>query len=198
MSFPLTSLVTAPAAEPISLAEAKLNSRIDHTAENTLIDGLIRAAREHVESVTGRRLMEQTWKAFYDDFPDEFYLPTAPVQSVTHIKYTDVNGTQTTWATTYWEANLLEEPAEIELKYGQTYPSVTLKTVNPIEVQFVAGYASAADVPMPIRQAMYLLIEHWYRNRSAVTIGNTSAAISEPLKLGVEALLAPYVLWHEF
>lgn len=196
MSFPLIVLVTAPVAEPISRTEAKLHCRIDHSTEDDLVDSLIRAAREYVENYTGRRLMEQTWKAFYDEFPSKFYLPTAPVQSVTHIKYTDINGTQTTWSTTYWEANIYEEPAEIELKYSQSYPIVTLKTVNPIEVQFVAGYTSAANVPMPIRQAMYLLIEHWYRNRGAVTVGNTAAAISAPLQMGVDSLLAPYRLYY--
>lgn len=198
MSFPATLIVTSPAAEPISRTEAKLHCRIDHSTEDDLVDSLIRAAREYAEEITGLKLMQQTWKAFYDEFPSEFYLPFAPVSSVTHIKYTDIYGTQTTWATTYWEANTLEEPAEIDLKYGQSYPTVTLKTVNPIEVQFVCGYASASDVPMPIRQAMYLLIGHWFDNRSAVTVGNTAASVSEPLKIGVESLLAPYSIWKAF
>lgn len=195
MSRPVTYLVTAPSSEPISRTEAKMHCRIDHSTEDDLVDSLIRAAREYVETYTGRRLMTQTWRAFYEEFPADFYLPTSPVQSVTHIKYTDINGTETTWSTTYWEANLYEEPAEIELKYAQSYPIVTLKTVNPIEVQYVAGYTSAANVPMAIRQAMYLLIEHWYRNRAAVTVGNTAAAISAPLQMGVDSLLATYRLY---
>jgi len=76
--------------------------------------------------------------------------------------------------------------------YGVSWPSATLQPIKGIEVQLVGGYGNAAAVPAAYKQAMYLLIEHWYLNRSEVTIGNTAASVSRRIELGVEALLANY------
>lgn len=63
------SLVTKPANEPISLAEAKKFLRVDHTDEDTLIEALIKAARQQIEELTRQVLIEQTWQAQFSSFP---------------------------------------------------------------------------------------------------------------------------------
>lgn len=50
----MLKLITAPAAEPITLAEAKLHARADTSAYDSLITALIVAAREECEHITGR------------------------------------------------------------------------------------------------------------------------------------------------
>ena len=62
-------LVTAPAAEPLTLAEAKLHLRVDDTADDALIGALITAARQHAEHDTRRALVTQTWKLALDASP---------------------------------------------------------------------------------------------------------------------------------
>ena len=44
------------------------------------------------------------------------------------------------------------------------------------------------DVPQPLRQAIRLLVTHWYENRSAVVLGDTA----EATPLGYRELVAPY------
>lgn len=51
-----------PEAEPVLLTEAKQNLRLDHDAEDGLLNGLIRAAREEVEAACGLALVEQGWR----------------------------------------------------------------------------------------------------------------------------------------
>ena len=47
---------------------------------------------------------------------------------------------------------------------------------NGVEIDFVAGHGDApADVPPPIRQALLLLIAHWYEHREPVEIGATKS-----------------------
>jgi uncharacterized phiE125 gp8 family phage protein len=57
--------------EPLSLADAKLFLHIDHTVDDTLISDLIRAARKHVETVTGKRLVTQIWRLVLDQWPED-------------------------------------------------------------------------------------------------------------------------------
>ncbi|MDJ0931825.1 head-tail connector protein [Breoghania sp.] len=64
-----TLSISPPAAEPISLAEAKAFLRIDHDDEDGLIEALISAARIRVESITGRALMSQGYHTVLDAWP---------------------------------------------------------------------------------------------------------------------------------
>lgn len=58
-----------------------------------------------------------------------------------------------------------------------------------IELDVTVGYGDAAiDVPEALRQAIRLLVAHWYDNRGVVTTGPNYS----PLPLSVAALLAPY------
>jgi len=60
---------------------------------------------------------------------------------------------------------------------------------NAVTVRFVAGYGDAGDVPQAIKQAILILIAHWYEQRDPVEAGNI-APIMVPLM--VTTLLAPY------
>lgn len=64
-----TILISRPVGEPVPLAEAKVFLRIDHAEEDALVESLITAARQHVESVTGRALLTQGWRTVLDAWP---------------------------------------------------------------------------------------------------------------------------------
>lgn len=92
-------LVMAPSIEPVSLAEAKAHLRVEVNDENSLIQTLITAARQYVETATRRALLQQTWDDKLDAFPcGAIVLPLSPVTSVTSITYLDTAGVSQTWS----------------------------------------------------------------------------------------------------
>ena len=81
--------------------------------------------------------------------------------------------------------DIYQEPGRIILKSGVPWPSAELRIVNGVEVQVVVGYGDDANVPYNLKQAMLLLIGHWYESREAVIVGTISAE----LPMGVNSLL---------
>ncbi len=178
------SLVTAPASEPITLAEAKAQLRVDATDENDLITALIVVSREYCEGYLHRKLISQTWDWSLCDFPRGFALPFLPIASVTSVKYYDTANAQQTLSAAYYQTDLNATPARIHLAYGYAWPS-TYERSDAVVVRFAAGYANAAAVPQAIKQAMLLLIGHWYRSREA------AGTRVDEIPMGVQALLFP-------
>jgi len=190
----ITKLVTAPAVEPVTLAEAKAHLRVDITDDDTLISSLITSARQYIERAIRRALVTQTWRASIDEFPasGEIVLPKPPLQSVTSIQYTDINDSTSTIASSTYTVDTDSEPGRIVLKYGQSWPSTSLANTNPVQVTFVAGYGAAADVPAHFKQAILLLAGHWYENREAIAV---TGAIPKEMPLAVSSLIGLDRVW---
>jgi len=172
----ITELVTGPANEPLSYQQVCDHLRIQTVDEDMdassieYIDRLIVATRTHLEhSYLNRALVTQTWKVYYDEFPSENYIkiPFPPLQTVTHIKYTDSDGTPTTMTlTTDYLVDAKSTPGRLVLPYNESWPSVTLHPRYPIEIQYICGYGDdPEDVPDAIRHAMLLMIADMYENR---------------------------------
>ncbi len=63
------------------------------------------------------------------------------------------------------------------------------RKVGGIEVDVTCGYGDAGeDVPEPLRQAIRLLVAHWYENRGVVAVDQAIAMLPQT----VAALIAPY------
>jgi len=185
----ILKLVTAPVAEPITTAEAKTHLRIDGSDEDTLIDTYIMAARQLCEMEARRAFVTQTFDLFLEQWPasDEIMLPRPPLQSVTSITYTDSNGNAQTMPSADYLVDTASEPGRVVLSYGGTWPSATLRPGPAITVRFVAGYGLAAAVPAMYKQAIKLLVGHWYENREQVVLAPGLGAAQLPM--GVKALL---------
>lgn len=176
-----------PALEPVHITEAREHLRVDSGDDDSVIEDAIRAAREHIEEAARRALVTQTWKLYLDDWPagDTIVLPRPPLQSVSSLKYTDKDGVQTTWDSSNYLVDTASEPGRIVLAYGVSWPSVTLRPMNPIEVTFVAGYGNSDAVPQRWKRAILLLTGHWYENREATITGT----IARSIPFAVESLI---------
>ena len=176
------SVVTPPTAYPVTLDEAKLHCRVDGTAEDTLLAGLIAAATDYVERYTGRSIGTQTLALTLVGVADEMLLPRGPVQSVASIKYYAT--TQQTLAASVYE--LAED--SVLLASGQSWPD-TDDRADAVTITYAAGYT---DVPAAIKQAILLLIGDWYGSRENTALGSNQPA---EMPHAVTALLANYRLF---
>ena len=59
----------APATEPVSVSEQKAQMRVTITDDDAYIATLISAARAHIEGMTGRCMVSQSWLMVMDTFP---------------------------------------------------------------------------------------------------------------------------------
>jgi uncharacterized phiE125 gp8 family phage protein len=161
-------LITAPLVTPVSLETAKLYLRVDHTAEDTLITSLIKAATQKGEELARRAFITQTWEMTLDEWPSGYCLRLyrPPLQSVTSVKYLDGDSVEHSW--TDYAADTRNEPGVIIFN---TLPSSTLLESGAISVRYVAGYGdAAANVPDNIQNAILALVAYWYENRQSQNV----------------------------
>lgn len=167
---PILSLdiVTQPSVEPLTTAEAKAHLRVDSSTEDTLIDAYVTAARAYYEQAVWRALVTQTWALRLEQWPEEgIVLPKPPLQSVTSVVYTDSDGTSHTMPSSDYLV-YAQDPGRLWLGYSASWPTATLRPGPSITITFVAGYGLAAAVPVLDKQAIRLLLGHFYENREEV------------------------------
>lgn len=126
------------------------------TAEDTLLNTYITAAREYGEDITGRAFVTQTLELLLDYFPTEIELPMPPLQSVTSVKYKDYAAVETTIAAAEYIVDTDSNIGKIVLAYGKMWPNFTAYPLNPIRIRFATGYTT--DFPKIYKNAMLLHI----------------------------------------
>lgn len=175
-------LITLPAEEPVSLAEAKAQLRVATNDQDDYIGALIKAARQQIDGQDGwlgRALITQTWELTLDSFPvSEIRIPLPPLQSITSVKYDDSHGLEQTINAADYTVDTSQPFAWIIPNSANAWPA-TLNAINSVRVRFVAGYGAAAAVPEPIRQAILLSVRRLY------SIGEQNPFISERTVEGV-------------
>ena len=157
--------------EPVTVAEAKAHTFIDHTDDDDEITMLVAAARDHVERYCNLKLATQTVAAKCDDFGDLSYIPFGPVQSITSIKYIDADGLEQTLDASVYELVADELCASIVRQYNKTWPA--RRGGTRITVTAVVGFL---DIPPAIRHALLLLVGSGFRDREAQEIMPMSTA----------------------
>ena len=180
----------APAVPVVDLAEAKLHLRVEHDAEDALIDRIVTAATERAEEIQSRAFVTQTYRLSLPRFPHGriIRLPRPPLQSVTAITYADTDGTQQTLATSDYRVDTAAVPGRIILNRDAAWPSVADEP-DAVRVTYVAGYRDAgSDVPEEQRAAVLLFVGNLYECREAISVGTGPTF---KLAFGPEYLLWP-------
>lgn len=176
----MTYEITAqPTAEPLTLDEVKTFLNLTSNDHDAMLDLFIRMAREWAEKTTGRAMLSQTIKQYWDEWPTGIFgetweLGIAPVTSVTSIQYLDSAGATQTWATTNYTADVKSRPARIVPTDAVEYPELD-DAPNAVIVTYVAGVSSVSSVPATARAAMMQKIAFLYENREDIKINGVGS-----------------------
>jgi len=162
-------LNTAASVEPVTAAEVKLYARVAHSVEDSLIEKWIKAARKLAEDYQHRSYVEQVYRMTYDDFPaTPILFPRPPLIEVLSIKYYDEDDTETVFSDSNYFVDINSEVGRLALNANITWPTVSLRPINAVIIDFKTGYGPNADaVPDSVKNAIYIYCTHMYENREA-------------------------------
>lgn len=177
--------------EAPQIPEAFLDLTKDHLRylehdQDELILSYIAAAWAWIDGPAGwlgRSILPQTLELQTDRFDCEDRLPYGPAREIVSITYADRTGGDQTVAPTVYRLH----GDRLFLATGQSWPS-TAGGPGDVRIRYATG---SEVIPPSIQHAVLLMVGQWFRNRMAVSVGNT---INE-LPFGVEALLAPFRKW---
>lgn len=214
------TVITAPPFEPVLLTEVYKQLRIepDHEGspgeethpDDPMLSGFIITAREQVEFMARRSLVQRTLRLSVPGFPSGAYgtfpasrtqapefirLHRPPVMRVESVSYFDTdNALQVVDATSYYVTD--DQVPELRFNTGFSAPAVYARP-DAVRVNYVAGYAPlgsppatfddfVANVPRTLRDAILIGVELLYGNMTpadAETASKMQAAMVQPLKV---------------
>lgn len=176
------SLHTAPAVEPILVADFEAHARIGsgqvaalgQTGTFAIFEA---AVRQKCEAITRRQLITAVWDLILDGFPDgrePIEIPLPPLQSITSITYIDPSGATVVLDSSLYrviyESSPKCQPGIVIPVYGGSWP-MALDDIAVVTIRFSCGYGTAGTaVPEGIRNWMLLNIGSLWENREEQTL----------------------------
>lgn len=158
-------VITQPLTEPVSLAEVQRHLRIDVDTETPSLEVMLVAARQKVEAFLRRALISQTIQLTLDWGPAWVELPRPPLQSVTSIVVTGLDGADVTASTATYFVN--QSARLVSLRPSAIWP--THITPAGWRCVYVAGYGDTPDkVPAAIKLAILNVTAALYDNRGTL------------------------------
>jgi uncharacterized phiE125 gp8 family phage protein len=171
---------TPPTDLPVTVDETKAFLRIDHTAEDALIESLVAAARDVVENYLRRSVCTQTWTLVLDHLAGIVFLPRPPVTDITSV---EVDG-------------LVADAGDYENDADRLIVLNGSLLDGEAKVVYQAG--DSANIPDYAKLAVMQTVAYWYENRQGQSVPAEYAAQATGIGLppAVKALLAPHkVMW---
>jgi uncharacterized phiE125 gp8 family phage protein len=154
-----TAVIVPPSQEPVTIEQARrhLRATADEINDVDAAD-LIKRARQLVEDMADRALMDQTRALYLDGFPaGEIRLPGGVVSQIDSITYTDPSGaSQTVYGGDWVEYLHGEQPIILPVSY---WPN-TLYRDRSVTIQYRCGWLDVEDVPGALVSAV-LLVMGW-------------------------------------
>ncbi len=161
----IVSRVTAATGYPVSLADMKDHLRVDGADEDSLIESYISACAGMIgpEGELGFALLTETWSESFQSPNKDVYLRVLPVTGLVSVTYYDLDNAEQTASLPDFE---LYKSGDWAFVRSDNWPG-TYDRPDAITVTYQAGFGAEPDVPDEIKQAIKLIVAHWYQNRES-------------------------------
>ena len=169
-------ILVEPDNEPVTLAEAKVWMRVDQSIEDSLINGLIRTARMHIEAIIGRAMITQTIQQTSTAQTNTgiIDLLIAPVQSVLIVAKINADGSENILAVSDYQVDIDNNRIAVGI----------IETGSAFRLEYIAGYgALASSVPEALRTAILSQTARLFEHRDGEAVG---------ISHSVQSLLSPF------
>jgi uncharacterized phiE125 gp8 family phage protein len=187
-------VILTPAVSPaLELDKVKEHAKISDSDSDSYLLSLIEVVTNTAEQITGRDLINKTYKGFLDCFPAcstrSIEIRKSKLQSITSIQYLVDNVLTTLPSANYYitESNNF---STINLVDGESWPNNVDRRKQAIVITFVAGYGDdSCDIPASLKQAMLSNVASLFDNAGDCTdeSGNNQAiALYKPYTLSTK------------
>ncbi|WP_291072103.1 head-tail connector protein [Hyphomonas sp.] len=187
-----TVLVEPPEQPAWELADLKRHLVVESDEDDDLIKAYAATAEEALggqDTIYQRVWTHATWRDFWPDFTRSPVLRLAPVHEIARITYINTAGTEMLIKPEAYY--LMPDVMGARLGWSDAYalPGDVARRPDAVRIDYVAGYGPLGkDAPQRVRQAIRMLVGHWYRHREDVVIAAGSPVV---LPKAVEFLMEP-------
>lgn len=160
-------VVTPPASEPVTIAEAKaqLNIGASDDSHDAELAALIAASREEWERDTSAALITRTLEHRLPRFLGIVTLTVRPVVSISSVKYIDTAGAEQTVSA----ADYYLDDDQLWFKNAFVFPT-TEERSEAVRITYVAGYgADSLACPEMDRMAIKLSLANRFEDRDMIS-----------------------------
>lgn len=180
-------ILQQPTLEVITIDEVKDQLKIEDNEEDSLLLQYLETATVHAEDYAGIYIRTRPIKFWFDDFPSvDLKLYASPITAITKVEYYDTANVLTEY--TLSDVDFDKFSGKVRPVFGKSWPSV-YERYNAVGIEATSGFTQAT-LPTPIKQAVLMLVGHFYENREATS--SRIADSSRELQFSFKALLDPY------
>lgn len=184
----IVTTLAPPAAEPVSLAEAKEYLRIGGDGEDGLVGSLIAGARARIEALASVAMITRSLRVTMDWWPRgavekrTVVMPVRPADELIAVRVFNGSGV----AQTVTDRFKLARGRSARLVWTDGAFPWPGQRYNGIEIDYAAGFGEEPDdVAEGLRLAVKRLAAHAYHNRDGDTLNG-------PLPSDVAGLISPW------
>jgi uncharacterized phiE125 gp8 family phage protein len=190
MLIPLAAATTPV----VSKDDMKAHLRVQHDQHDALIEDYIVSASDYVAQQAELVLAPTSLEERFDGWPIGcVHLSAGPVREVESIVYLDADGVEQQVDAADWRWEPTGPSAEVWTLSGFSAPTLQTERRGAVRILYTAGFndpdASDGDdrlrLPARARQAVRMLVMHWYENRGTIIAGDTVANVP----IAVDALI---------
>jgi uncharacterized phiE125 gp8 family phage protein len=156
-----------PTGEVVTLDEVRDVARVQgFTDDDALLQSFIATAVDRLDGYSGtlgRCLLTQTWLCPFASWSVGILQLPFPDVSEVHVRYIDPDG-QEAGPVASENYELVEMPLGAQVRFTSSFgmPALSANHAFPVRVSVTAGYGLPADVPMPIRSAIKMMVSDLY------------------------------------